>query len=81
MTQQQKFSDKEKLTFPLYADSDQKVAKTFGVLMDGKAMAKRSTFVIDKQGAIAKVFPNVTKAGDHPQEVLDWVQKNLAKKK
>jgi len=31
MDLQQKFVDKEKLNFPLLADTDQKVTKTFGV--------------------------------------------------
>lgn len=77
---QQKFADKEKLTFPLYSDSELKIAKTFGVVIPGKNMAKRATFVINKEGNVAKIFPAVGNAGDHPREVLEYVKK-LAEKK
>ena len=69
------------MTFPLFSDSDHKVAKMFGVLPEGKANAQRSTFVINKEGTIVKVFTGIKNAGGHPQEVLDYVQKNLAPKK
>ena len=72
---QQKFTDKEKLNFPLFADSDAKAAKAFGVLK-GK-VAGRSTFVIDKKGIVKKVYDPVAKAGDHPEEVLKYVKENL----
>ncbi|MCI0464710.1 MAG: redoxin domain-containing protein [Gemmataceae bacterium] len=78
---QEKFTQKEKLNFPLYADPEQKVAKTFGVLIPGKPLARRATFVIDKQGTIAKIFPAVKNAGGHPEEVLAYVKANLAAKK
>jgi peroxiredoxin Q/BCP len=77
---QQKFVNKEKLNFPLLADTDQKVTKTFGVLIAGKPMAKRASFVIDREGVIRKIYPQVAKAGDHPTEVLEFVKSNLAKK-
>ena len=77
---QQKFVDKEKLNFPLLADTDGKITKTFGVLIQGKTMAKRASFVMDQQGVIRKIYPQVAKAGDHPTEVLEFVKSNLVKK-
>ena len=76
---QKKFTAKEKLNFPLYADSKQEVSKAFGVLIPGKPFAKRCTFVINKEGIIAKIYPSVADAGGHPEEVLEYVMKNLKK--
>ncbi len=78
---QQKFTKKEKLNFPLYADTEQKAARAFGVLIPGRAMAKRATFVIDKQGNIAKIYPAVGNAGGHAEDVLKYVKAHLAEKK
>jgi peroxiredoxin Q/BCP len=74
---QQKFNDKEKLNFPLLADAEQKFAKTYGVFT-GK-VAGRSTFVIDKQGNIAKIYNPVKAAGGHPEEVLEFVKGKFKK--
>ncbi len=76
---QKKFTEKEKLNFPLYADADQKVAKAFGALIPGRPLARRCTFVIDKEGKIAKIYDPVKNAGGHPQDVLDYVKEHLAK--
>ena len=76
---QEKFTDKEKLTFPLVADTEHTAAKAFGVIGPGKATAQRATFVIDKEGNIAKAWPAVKGPGDHPEEVLQFVKTKLAK--
>ncbi len=79
LAEQQKFTEKEKLTFPLYADAEKKVAKAFGVL--GKSgYAQRTTFVIDKKGVIRKIYP-AADAKSNPEEVLTYVKENLADKK
>ena len=76
---QVKFTDKEKLTFPLYADADKKVSKTFGVL-GSAGFAQRATFVIDKKGIVRKIYPKVGDAAKHPDEVLAYVKENLKDK-
>jgi peroxiredoxin Q/BCP len=76
---QEKFTEKEKLTFPLVADTEQKAAKAFGVIAAGKTTAQRATFVIDKEGNIAKIYAPVKSAGDHPGEVLEFVRTKLKK--
>ena len=63
---QQQFTDKEKLTYPLLADPDKKLMTALGV-------KGRTTWVIDKDGKIAKVYPKVNVA-DHPKEVLEFVK-------
>ena len=78
----QKFHDKFKLTFPLLADAEHKVADRYGVWGEktfaGKTYmgAGRVTFVIDKHGDVAHVFDKVKPAG-HDREVLDWVKANV----
>jgi peroxiredoxin Q/BCP len=65
------FADKYDLPFLLLPDPDQRIARAFGVpLKNGKAA--RVTFVIDKHGKIAKVFPKVDPAthSDDVQRVL-----------
>jgi len=76
---QQKFTEKEKLNFPLYADAEQKVAKAFDVLIPGRPLARRCTFIINKKGNIAKIFDPVKNAGGHPEEVLEYVKEHLKK--
>ena len=79
LADQEKFTKKSKLNFALFADSDKKVAKTYGVLMK-VGFAARTTFVIDKKGVVRKVY-KVSKPKDHPGEVLEYVKKELAEKK
>lgn len=66
------FASKYQLPFLLLPDPDAEIAKAFGVpLKNGRA--KRVTFVIDKAGKIARVFPEVTPR-DHAKELLDAVR-------
>ena len=55
------WADKEKITVPLLADYEHKVAQTYGIAYDSflpqknlgmAGVAKRSAFVVDKQGVI-----------------------------
>jgi peroxiredoxin Q/BCP len=75
LEQQQQFTDKENLNFPLYADAEKKAAKTFGVLMPN-GYAQRATFVIDKKGIVRKIYPKADFA-KHPQEVLAYVKEHF----
>jgi peroxiredoxin Q/BCP len=71
-----KFIDKYSLPFPLIADTEKEVANAFGVWGLKKFMGReyegvhRTTFVIDENSAIAKVFTKVdTKA--HAEQILE----------
>ena len=65
------FATKHQLPFQLLPDPDHRIARAFGVpVVNGKA--KRVTFVIDKDGKIARVFPDVSPKG-HAQELLETV--------
>ena len=71
-----KFQAKYHLTFPLLADIDHAVADQYGVWQQRKFMGReymgiaRTTFVVDKQGTIKAVFPNVKVEG-HADKVLE----------
>jgi peroxiredoxin Q/BCP len=75
---QKKFTDKEKLTYPLLADAEKKVAKSYGVLAP-QGYAKRVTFIIDKKGVVRKIYPDAN-AAKNAEEVLDWIKENLKDK-
>lgn len=67
LDKQQEFTDKEKLTYPLLADPDKKLMTALGV-------KGRSTWVIDKDGKVAKVFTTIKGVDTHPKEVLEFVK-------
>jgi thioredoxin-dependent peroxiredoxin len=76
-----KFKAKFGLPFPLLADADHKVCELYGVWGRKKFMGKeydgvfRTTFIIDPQGKIARVFENV-KPAEHSVEVLEALKGN-----
>ena len=79
---QQKFTDKEKLNFPLFADPDKKAIDAFGVLNPDRGLANRYTFVIDKKGVLRKIYmPAAIDVNRHPEEVLKYIKENLTDKK
>ena len=69
---QAKFTEKESLKTPLFADPDKKVTTAFGAL-NTTGLAKRYTFVIDKKGVVRKIYTMVTPA-KHPDEVLTFIK-------
>ena len=79
----EKFRDKFELNFPLLADEDHKVAEKYGAWREKNMYGKvsmgiqRSTFLIDADGIVRKLWKKVTVDG-HDQQVLDAL-KELAK--
>jgi len=75
----EKFKKKMSFPFELLSDADEKVCGIFGVMkmknMYGRQVrgVERSTFVIDREGRIAKEWRGVKVPG-HAQEVLDYVR-------
>lgn len=51
----QKFIEKNKLNFPLLADTDGKIADTYGARMPGRNLARRISFLIGLDGRIVHV--------------------------
>lgn len=71
---QQKFIDTNSLPYPLLTDTKQELIKELGILSkEGGTTPKRTTFVIDKQGKIAKIYTKVD-VKTHPKEVLEFVK-------
>lgn len=72
----QKFIDKYNLPFSLISDEDKTVIKAFGVWGPKKFMGReydgvhRTTFVIDEDGVIEKIFSKV-KTKDHTNQILE----------
>jgi thioredoxin-dependent peroxiredoxin len=66
------FKEKYSLPFTLLADPDHEVAERYGVWVEKKTSEgiKRSTFVIDSDGRVAKAIYGVKPEG-HAQRVLD----------
>ncbi|MGB9591242.1 MAG: peroxiredoxin [Candidatus Kryptoniota bacterium] len=62
------FTKKYGLNFILLADPEKKVVKEYGVLSK-RGYAERVTFIINPDGKIAKIYPNVNPEG-HSKEVL-----------
>ncbi|MGI8967134.1 MAG: peroxiredoxin [Limisphaerales bacterium] len=74
----QKFIAKYNLNFPLLADTDGKIADAFGARREpGKNMARRASFLIDKNGKIVHVT-DTPSADTHLSEMKEAVEK-LAK--
>lgn len=75
MEQLQKFRDKYKLNFPLAGDTAHSMLEAYGVwqeknLYGQKSMGiVRTTYIIDGEGKIRKVFPKVKVEG-HAREVI-----------
>jgi peroxiredoxin Q/BCP len=73
---QTKFKEKFGLTFPLLCDVDKVAANAYGVVKEKNMYGKkvmgieRTTFVIDENGKIAKIFSKVKPEG-HAEEVLE----------
>ena len=71
----QKFKKKFGFPFMLLADTDSKLCDAMGVIVEKNMYGKmtkgvqRSTFLIDPQGEIVKVWPKVKVEG-HAEEVL-----------
>lgn len=70
-----KFRDKYELPFRLLADTDHQVAEAYGVWKEKTFMGRkymgneRTTFIIDEDGRIQKIFPEV-KPDEHAELVL-----------
>ncbi len=70
----QKWAVKYSLRMPLISDpGDHVVASAFGVARPMVGVAKRTTWLIDADGTLRKIFPKVTPKG-HAANVLAAVQ-------
>jgi peroxiredoxin Q/BCP len=61
---QKKFHDEHKMTFDLISDAEGKIIQAYDVKMPVVTMAKRQTFVLDKNLIVRRHFENVDPALD-----------------
>ncbi len=77
-----KFRDKYQLNFPLLADESHSIAELFGAWREKNMYGKksmgvqRSTYLIDSQGKVAKVWKKVSVDG-HDAQVLEALRELL----
>lgn len=64
-----RFATRHDLRMPLISDTGYSVAGAFGVARPMVGVAKRTTFLIEPDGALRKVYPKV-KAKGHAAVVL-----------
>lgn len=78
----QEFTEMHGLPFPLLADVEHDVAENYGAWQLKKNFGKeymgiqRATFLIDKEGKVAKVWPKVKVEG-HVDEIHQFIKENL----
>jgi len=78
MESHQAFREHHRLPFPLLSDEDAAVSKLYGVYKQKNLYGKkymgieRTTFIIDRTGRIAQIWPKV-KVDGHIQDVLEFV--------
>ena len=76
-----KWREKHKLPFDLLADEDAAVSKAFGVYKQKNLYGKkylgieRTTFIIDRTGRIAQIYPKV-KVDGHIADVLGFLSED-----
>lgn len=74
-----KFEEKYNLSFPLLSDTELAVIKAYDVWQEKKMYGKvsmgvvRTTYLIDENGVIEKVFANV-KAAENPAQMLEVLE-------
>lgn len=73
-----RFREKQKLPFPLLSDEDATVSKMYGVYKQKNLYGKkymgieRTTFLIDRTGRVAQIWPKVKVEG-HVKDVVEFV--------
>jgi peroxiredoxin Q/BCP len=63
------FAEKFHLPFSILADPDRRIIEAYGVKWPLLGIAKRVTFLIDRQGIVRKVITDI-RTKDHDQQVL-----------
>lgn len=75
----QKFAQKYGLNFPLLADEGAQVATLYGVWKEKKQYGRtymgieRTTFLIDENGIVRRIFPKV-KVDGHVEEIMEAIR-------
>jgi peroxiredoxin Q/BCP len=76
-----KFKEKQKLPFDLLSDEDATVSRAYGVYKQKNLYGKKSlgiertTFIVDRTGRIAQIYPKV-KVDGHVADVLSFLSED-----
>ncbi len=65
-----RFREKYNLNFPLLTDEGGRASEALGVLRENRERANRVTFLLDPDGRISKVYPEVSPE-THADEILE----------
>ncbi len=68
--QQAKFAGTYSFPFPLLSDEDHEIAKLFGIKRKGFLPAKRTTFVIDRDGTVRGVIASELNMDTHADRAI-----------
>jgi thioredoxin-dependent peroxiredoxin len=71
---QQRFIGKFDLTFPMISDTDKSIIEAYGTRKVLGMTAERSTFLIDPDGRIARIWRKV-KVDGHADEVVAEIER------
>ncbi len=63
-----------KVEFPMLADTNHAISKSYGVLIDDKGIALRGTFIIDPDGNVKSAVVNDLPVGRNVEETLRTLQ-------
>lgn len=63
------FREKHGLNFPLLTDEGGRASEALGVLREDRSKANRVTFLLDAEGTVSKVYPEVSPE-THADEIL-----------
>lgn len=74
---QQRFIDKFGLTFPMISDTTKSIIEAYGTRKVLGVAAERTTFLIDPEGRIARIWRKVKVQG-HAEDVLGEIERRAA---
>lgn len=66
--------DMKEVKYPVLADTAHQISKSYGVLVEGKGIALRGTFLIDPKGTLQWMSVNALNVGRSVDEVLRTLQ-------
>jgi thioredoxin-dependent peroxiredoxin len=73
-----RFAEKHKIPFPLVSDRDKSITRNYGAISTIRSLlglAKRLTYIIDKNGVIAGVFEGELSAKTHLRGARELLQR------
>jgi thioredoxin-dependent peroxiredoxin len=76
---QQRFVDKFGLTFPMISDADKSIIEAYGTRKVLGMTAERTTFLIDPEGRIARIWRKVKVEG-HADDVVAEIERQRDRK-